>query len=434
MQRLHAAALVLAGAAVPFGEGLGLGALVLLVVVTAARKGELDFSVFWEPRLRWVLGGLALWFLAGLVAIPLSGQGWLKPGELGRWVPLLAMPAAVLSATCLPRRTFERAGAAFVLALLVASLFALLQYAFDVRPGESLSRAPSTIATQGRVPGRFEHTVAGGFYYHRLKMAHVLVIGTAALFARQLFGSLSVRRRALELLALAIFLVTAALTYTRGALLAIGVAGIACLPFASRRWRLFAGAGIVVAAVVALSTPAVRQRLASAGSEETSSVRALIWSQAVRVLGDHPLGVGLGNYSAVVSRYYDVVDPAFNIRTYPHNLWLAAWVEAGPVGLAGYAVFLAGLVVACAGVLLGRGRGGRATAAAGLFGTVAVAVIGLTHDVLYHNAVALAFSGLAGLALASFVAAPLRDDHQEGAVADQPVSRDGPHQEVDRLT
>jgi O-antigen ligase len=183
----------------------------------------------------------------------------------------------------------------------------------------------------------------------------------------------------------------------------VAVAAVVCLPLASRRWRLAGAVGLALALGGALVVPSVRARLGSIGGDETSSVRSLIWSQGVRVIADHPLGVGLGNYSVVVGRYYDVVDPAFNIRTYPHNLWLAAWAEAGPFGLFGYVTVFAALIAGCVAVLRRRAAGDPALAAAGLFGTVAMVVIGMTHDVLYHGVVALSFAGLAGLVLGSWL-------------------------------
>ena len=66
-------------------------------------------------------------------------------------------------------------------------------------------------------------------------------------------------------------------------------------------------------------------------------------------------------------------------------------------------MFFAALITTCVAVLRRRVSGDPTLAAAGLFGGVAVMVIGLSHDVLYHNAVALAFASLVGLVLASFV-------------------------------
>ena len=155
-----------------------------------------------------------------------------------------------------------------------------------------------------------------------------------------------------------------------------------------------------VAVMVALSVPSVSERVRSIGGEEASAVRALIWSQGVRVIADHPLGAGLGNYSRLVGRYYDTVDPGFNVRTYPHSVVLAAWAETGPVGLLGLLYAWAAFALLCVEVLRRGATAGKASAAAGLFCVAAFWTVGLTHDVLYHNAVAFAFFGMMGWVLA----------------------------------
>jgi len=402
-ERWHGGLLVAMAALIPIGEGLSMAALVGVLVLLVVRRREVQLRVLRESPTFGVVAGLGAWLAAGLLAIVLGGEGWQKPDEIGRWLPFLAIPAVALSAPMLPERTLRLAVRAFVAALAVACLFGLVQYAFNIRPGESISRVDSTIATQGRIPGRFGETVAGGFYYHRLKMAHVLVVGLALAASRQLFAALTLRRRLVEGALLALMGATFLLTYTRGALVALAVGGFACLPFLTRRVRLAAMLGLALAAGVVLAIPSVRARVMSIGSDQASAVRSLIWSQGVRIIADHPLGTGLGNYIVVVNRYYDAADPAFTVRTYPHNVFLTAWAEAGPVGLVGWVVAWLSLVVACGRALWRRKSpfGDDAVAAGvGLLGIVAMLFIGLTHDVLFHNAVAMAFSAMVGGVLA----------------------------------
>jgi len=309
----------------------------------------------------------------------------------------------VWAARSLPSVWLRRAVWTFAGMLALASLFGLIQFAFNVRPGESIARVASSVASQGRVPGHYDRSVAGGFYFHRLKMAHVLLLGLGLIFARQLFAELSIRRRLLELAVGGLFAVTMLFTYARGAMLAAAVAAVVVIPFASKRWRVWACLGLLVAGVAGAAVPSVRARLLSSTGSETTDIRALIWSQGVRIIADHPLGVGLGNYPSVVDRYYEINEPHFGIRTYPHNVLLAAWAETGPVGLVGY-LFLWLLPIGLCITRLRRSTarsGERSAAAAGLFGLVALLVVGLTHDVLFHKPVAYAFVGLVGLLLAA---------------------------------
>jgi O-antigen ligase len=398
----HGRLLVLAAACVPVGEGLALGALVALMLKLVVRRRELPWEVLRRGPAMPTVVAFGVWLAAGAVAIVVGGEGWLKPGELGRWVPLLTIPVVGLTAPIVPHRYLRQAVTAFVALLAVSCLFGLVQYGFNVRPGESLSRQASGMTSQARVPGQWDRTVAGGFYFHRLKLAHVLLVGIAGLAGRQLYAAMSRRQRVVELGLVALFVTTFFLTYARGAILALAAGVLLLLAFAGRRLVLATVPVLVLGAALVFAVPSIRHRIESIGSQDASSVRALIWSQAVRVIADHPLGVGIGNFTPVVDRYYETSSPAFGIRTYPHNVWLAAWAETGPVGLAAYLAAWLLFLGACARAVVRRGPAAPA-AAAGLFGIGATLVVGLTHDVLFHNSVALAVAGLVGV-VGAFIA------------------------------
>jgi O-antigen ligase len=148
--------------------------------------------------------------------------------------------------------------------------------------------------------------------------------------------------------------------------------------------------------------PDVRQRALSTGSSGAAGVRAVIWSQATAILWDHPYGIGLGNYPEVVARYYGANDPLTESpRTYPHSLWLMAWAEAGPLGAAGFGLFWLQLwLVGAQGLVRGASARHKQAGAALLFTVTAMLTVGLTHDVLFHNIVALVFFCALGLATA----------------------------------
>ena len=122
------------------------------------------------------------------------------------------------------------------------------------------------------------------------------------------------------------------LTFSRGAYLALIVAGIVglviywkCLSISLKR----VASAIVVMAALALILPGnpISDRLHSSFDQLDNSVaeRALIWSQATQIIAEHPLlGVGLGNYA-----YH--LEPAAHYRTpiYAHNTYLDIAVELG---------------------------------------------------------------------------------------------------------
>ena len=411
LERAHGGALVTTAVCVPLGEGVTAVALGGVALMLLLRRHAVQPQVLLHGTVGRVLAGFVVWLAAGLAAVLLGGEGWLKPGEIGRWVPLLAVPLTLLSMTALPRVWLQRAAGGFVASLSVAALFGLLQYGLDWQP-EFFWHTHSGARAQAWVPGEMR-AVAGGFYFHRLKMAHVLLVGLSILLGRQMFGVMPWSRRLAEAGLGVLLTTTLFLTFTRGAFLGLAAAIAGCLLLASWRARLLA----MVLALGVMgglgSMPQVRARLQSMGAAEASEVRAFLWGEGVRVIIDHPFGVGLGNYSQVIGRYYDAVDPTFGTRTYPHNVLLAAWAETGPVGLAGYVWAWAAFAAACVQRLrrgeMSPDRGGRSAAAAGLAGAVTFWTVGMTHDVLYHNAVGYAFCGLMALCLAFLFTRPRSD-------------------------
>lgn len=402
LQRAHGPLMVVAGAALAVGEGVSFIALGTLSLALVANREKVRWRALVEGHAGRVIAGFGLWLCAGLLALALGGEGWQEPTELGRVGPFLAIAVVVLCGTCVERKWLRLAATAFVCSLGVACLFALAQYFLDVRPGESISRVASTIATQGRVPGHFERSVAGGFYFHRLKMAHALLVGIGGLAVRQALTELPWRRRALEVCLLCLFGVTLLLTFARTALAASLVAALVSVLIASRRARVAGAAVVLMGALALVAVPGLRAKAAGLTQHPSLASRTLIWSQGVRVIADHPFGVGLGNYSRVVSRYYDTLEPSFIIRTYPHSLVLHAWAETGPFGLAGFVAAFAALALASV-LYQKRARTGplRAVGCFGVFVVVAFWLVGFTHDVLYHNAVALVFCSTVGWLLAT---------------------------------
>lgn len=403
MSQMSSILFVLFFALIPVGEGAALTVLALLALLAIIQWRDLDFSALGQGAVRNVLVCLGLWFLVGILMLWLGGEGWQKPSELGRWTGLLAIPLVFVWSRKLEYKWLQYAVTAFVLVLFFGAVFGMLQYFFNARPGEHFFRAALSNATQNTVPGRPERTVAGGFFFHRLKMAHVGVLGMGILVARQLFFHMGIRRRMLELVVLTSVVAAVLLTYTRGAVLGMLAGVAASIWFASRRVRLVSLAGVVLAIALALTSPSVRDRIASIQGQQASSVRALIWSQAVEVLLDHPLGIGLGNYPKVIGRYYDAVEPSFSVRTYPHSVLLAALVETGPLGMACYVAAFVFLGLLCMRLLRDSNAPPwqKTNAGAGLFALAAFWTIGLSHDVLFHQPVSLAFAALLGFVLSA---------------------------------
>jgi hypothetical protein len=406
-QRLLPLLWIVLGASVAVGEGLVFICMLGIAACLWRQRRAVQWNFLRETPLQPLFAGFGVYLGCGLLALVLSPYGVCRPAELGRLMPYALVPLALWSRGCVPCATFRRVGWAFAAALAVAALFGVAQWAYDVRPLEALSREAYGQAPQALVPGR-SSSVAGGFYFHRLKMAHVLVVGGLGA-AASIASACSWRRRIGAGLLLCLFAVTLQLTYARSASLALGAACACLLATHSRGSRrlLLAAAVCSGAALGLLRGP--RQALIDATLHAPSHGREVIWAQAVRILDEHPLGIGLGNYPSVVRGYYAALPPTPVPRTYPHHVGLCAWAECGPLGLLGYLYGGLSFVTLC-WRRLQQGKA-RQAAARGLAGAVAFAVLGLSHDVLYHNAVAFAFCGLLALTLATMTA----QDHEKHA-------------------
>ena len=74
----------------PLGEGMGWFGMACLGFALAfhIKENGLDWRVFSIGRFGWPLG---LWLVSGVLALWAGGFGWLDPGEVGRWGPLVAL-------------------------------------------------------------------------------------------------------------------------------------------------------------------------------------------------------------------------------------------------------------------------------------------------------------------------------------------------------
>jgi O-antigen ligase len=352
--------------------------------------------------------GFLCWVAFGFLAIALAPEGWVRPQELGRLFPLILFPLVACSVSRLSPPLVAKAASTFVGVLGLSCLFALFQYFSNLHENASFMELLGFISAKHQVhaPGQGGRLVAGGFYFHRLKMAHVLLLGTSFLISRQIFSPLAKKARVLEGLALSLFVSTLFLTYTRAALLGLVAGGFIIIWFASKRWKAAAGSIGILVILVALSYSPVRERVLSIGDATASNERILLWSTAVNVIEDRPWGMGLGNYPSLIGQYYADVSGATHLpRTYAHNLLLSVWAEAGPLGALGYSWMWICVALACFWRL--RKREFAPThfiAAAGLMALIAMWTVGLTHDVLYHKPVCLTFAAFMGAVVGALYA------------------------------
>lgn len=158
-------------------------------------------------------------------------------------------------------------------------------------------------------------------------------------------------RRAASAIASAVLFVTLLLTYSRGAVIAMGVVALMLLNAFHVRWRSTAAAIALLAGLAVLLPPTVTQRVftieeilpardAPIDPDSSFAERRLLMHVAWVMFAANPLfGVGIGNYSTWYDDYagrisseFREYDTATPLR-YPHNLVLELGAEGGIAGL-----------------------------------------------------------------------------------------------------
>jgi putative inorganic carbon (hco3(-)) transporter len=149
-------------------------------------------------------------------------------------------------------------------------------------------------------------------------------------------------------LAAGVFSVNAiVLTRSRGAIVGIALGGLASLVFAPKGYRSKIFAGLLVAGVggLYLSDAAFLSRIATIDSSDTNRDKSAqsrldIWYLSLRMLSDHPFGVGPGNFAQFAGRY----NILYQDRD-AHNTYVRCSAE---LGIPGLLLFLALIVHAIA--------------------------------------------------------------------------------------
>jgi O-antigen ligase len=213
------------------------------------------------------------------------------------------------------------------------------------------------------------------------------------------------RDRIASLVWLACVLLSLIATLSRGGLLTLAVlALVAVVTLPRPRLRLGLLLAIVVGGIGLLQVPFVSKRLYRQFDPSypynTFEGRLEIWKDTFHMLRDHPIfGTGLRGYSIVMRPY--VTTPTKLPELYPHNIFLAMWVELGLLGLVAF-VWLLGKLLWLGWSAYSKAQG---LAKPLLFGTsaafVAVAVHGMFDTPYYNNDISVEFWFLAALEIAA---------------------------------
>jgi len=214
-------------------------------------------------------------------------------------------------------------------------------------------------------------------------------------------------RRALGFAGLAVGALFLAVAWSRadvlGAAAGILLATILAWPprFLRRRspWLL---AVIVIALAVALPYAIRAVRLPTLGRSDTVEIRDRIRASTVEMAADHATtGVGLEGFRAHYPKYRDPEEARLSLRrevTFPHNLPLAVFAEAGIVGLALLLLFL--IVPLYSGIRTAFERRDDAFAPAATGALAAILVSAQFSAPLRHPGSALLFFSISALLVA----------------------------------
>lgn len=134
------------------------------------------------------------------------------------------------------------------------------------------------------------------------------------------------------LLSAILMLIANVCTFTRGGYIAIIAGAFVALPLvgAKARWKIAFGAFALIFLFFVAPHGPIAGRFASSFdvNEGSNQGRVSNWSQAISIVKQHPLGVGIGMYSLAIDPKADYRQPI-----YAHNLYLDIAAELGIVAM-----------------------------------------------------------------------------------------------------
>jgi O-antigen ligase len=364
---IASAVLVLCGASLPAGAWLPVRAALGLAGWQAV--SPLVARAVWAPG----LPPAALWLhcldTAALAAAALLGA------QVVRWT----WPAALLVAGGL-------------LSLALSSVQHLVRWSIPV-PG--VLRVP--VDRVHEAFGGEDRYAAGGFFFHRLRLAHasIAALGPAVAIALRPAGP---RVRALAA-ALGVACVGCiVLAYARAALLTalLLVVLAAVVVTRSARVRTAVGVLVLLLGVAALVSPGWHARLGAATENFVGGERALARGAGWDLVHQHPwLGVGFGNYRTAALARAGATGITDQLSRDAHSIALTVWAETGLPGLALWVLLHAALLRA----LLQRAREGNTVALGAALSWIGYQTLGIAHYLPFHPSVSLGFALVWGVGL-----------------------------------
>jgi len=347
-----------------------------------------------RPAVRAALALAAWQALSPLVARALWAPG-LPPAAL--WLHCLdtaALAAAALLGAQVVRWTWPAVLLATggLLSLALSAVQHLVRWSIPVPP---VLRLP--VRRVHETFGGEDLYAAGGFFFHRLRLAHASVAALGPAIAT------AIRPAAPRIRTLAAALAVACvgcivLAYARAALLtALLLAGLAGVVVTlSARVRSAVCALLLVLGIAALVSPGWHARLGAATENFVGGERALARGAGWDLVHHHPwLGVGFGNYRTAALARASVTGINDQLSRDAHSIALTVWAETGVPGLLLWVM----LHVALLRALLQRAREGNTVALGAALSWIGYQTLGIAHYLPFHPSVALGFALIWGAGL-----------------------------------
>jgi hypothetical protein len=244
-------------------------------------------------------------------------------------------------------------------------------------------------------------------FTHPVGTSHYFVLPLAMTVAMSFMTSSSGRGVSkMVLAAIVLFTLALIVPISRGnwlaALAAVGILGL----LYRRTLVSVVGAATVVIALSLI--PPFSYSIASALdlSDTSAAAHKEVVEEGIETVGNNPLGIGMGQADQLFGRGGDEPGESSGVG---ENLYLSLWVNTGPLGLAAFLGWVAGLWVALVSVRQGPDGWAAAAVAGALVGYLAAA---LTSSALMRFTTSASFWLFTGLLAASAASADLRGAFQ----------------------
>lgn len=278
----------------------------------------------------WVTGRAAarrpfitLWevLLCGLVGVAVVGYISIEAPHPRQWAILEKFTKMVIFLLCMTHLVATRKGVRVVLWVLVVGSLYLGHEAYTTPTREFLTGRLTSI-------GGPDFHDSSGFAAHMAAM--VPLIGVTFLTTRRWWW------RALPLISSVFTFNAIILCRTRSAFLGLIAGAVTAALMVPRSWRWKAYPALIVFTIGAYSLVDQNfidrmETMASAEQRETDAavnIRRELWDAGLRMVNDHPMGVGIGNFPIWVGRYEWHL-----LGRSSHNTFILCATEFGVPGL-----------------------------------------------------------------------------------------------------